>query len=67
MKTLALFKLHKTLVPFTLYAARRPHIVELLKYAYSNDHTPDRVDAAGNQCLPLSLIDEVGKHRASQL
>jgi hypothetical protein len=45
LKTLALFKLHKTLVSFTLYAARRPDIVELLQCAYSNDHTPDLVDA----------------------
>jgi hypothetical protein len=44
LKTLALFKLHKTLVSFTLYAARRPDIVELLRCAYSNDHTPDLVD-----------------------
>jgi hypothetical protein len=45
LKTLALFKLHKTLVSFTLYAARRPDIVQLLRCAYSNDHTPDLVDA----------------------
>jgi hypothetical protein len=44
LKTLALFKLHKTLVSFTLYTARRPDIVELLRFAYSDNHTPDRVD-----------------------
>ena len=43
LKTLSLYKLHKTLVLFTLYAARRPDIAELLRYAYSNEHTPDRV------------------------
>jgi hypothetical protein len=43
LKTLALSKLHKTLTSFTLYAARRPDIVELLRYTFSNDHTPDRV------------------------
>ncbi|RFU33844.1 hypothetical protein B7463_g2468, partial [Scytalidium lignicola] len=45
LKTLALFKLHKTLTSFTLYEARRPDIVELLRYTFSNDHTPDLVDA----------------------
>jgi hypothetical protein len=45
LKTLALFKLHKTLVSFTLYAVRRPDVVELLRYTFSNDHTPDRVGA----------------------
>jgi hypothetical protein len=44
LKTLALFKLHKTLTSFTLYAARRPDIVELLRYTFSTDHTPDLVD-----------------------
>ncbi|KAL2069047.1 hypothetical protein VTL71DRAFT_15385 [Oculimacula yallundae] len=44
LKTLALSKLHGTLTTFTLYAARRPDIVELLRYAFSNTHTPDRVD-----------------------
>ena len=43
LKTLALSKLHKTLTSFTLYAVRRPDIVELLRYTFSNDHTPDRV------------------------
>jgi hypothetical protein len=45
LKTLALSKLHKTLTSFTLYAVRRPDIVELLRYTFSNDHTPDRVGA----------------------
>ena len=44
MKALALFKLHKTLTTFTLYSARRPDIVELLRYTFCNEHTPDRVD-----------------------
>ena len=43
LKTQALQKLHQTLVSFTLYAARRSDIVELLRYAYSDEHTPDRV------------------------
>ncbi|TAQ86314.1 hypothetical protein B7494_g5361 [Chlorociboria aeruginascens] len=45
LKTLALSKLHKTLTSFTLYEVRRPDIVELLRYTFSNDHTPDRVGA----------------------
>ncbi|PVH68020.1 hypothetical protein DL98DRAFT_241267 [Cadophora sp. DSE1049] len=44
LKNLTLFKLHRTLTTFTLYAARRPDIVELLRYAFSNTHTPDLVD-----------------------
>jgi hypothetical protein len=44
LKTLALFKLHKTLTSFTLYAVRRPDIVALLRYTFSTDHTPDLVD-----------------------
>ena len=44
LKTLTLFKLHGTLTTFTLYEARCPDIVELLRYAFSNTHTPDLVD-----------------------
>lgn len=44
LKTLTLSKLHKTLATFTLYARRRTDIVELLRFAYSNEHTPDRLD-----------------------
>ena len=43
LKNLALSKLHQTLLHFTLYDARRPDIVELVRYAY--DNTPDRVGA----------------------
>jgi hypothetical protein len=43
LKTLSLYKLHKTLVSFTLYSARRTDITELLRYTYSDEHTPDRV------------------------
>lgn len=45
LKTLALSKLHETLTTFTLYAVRRPDIVALLRYTFSNYHTPDLVDA----------------------
>lgn len=45
LRALTLWKLHETLVHFTLYETRVPDIVELIEYAYSN--TPDycsRVD-----------------------
>lgn len=45
LKALALSKLHQTLTSFTLYEVRRPDIVELLRYTFSNDHTPDRIGA----------------------
>lgn len=44
LKALTLSKIHRTLTSFTLYDARRPDIVELLRYTFSNDNTPDRVD-----------------------
>jgi hypothetical protein len=44
LKTLALFKLHKTLTSFTLYPVRRPDVVALLRYSFSTNHTPDLVD-----------------------
>lgn len=44
LKTLCLSKLHRTLTTFTLFEARRIDIVELLRYAFSNSHTPDLVD-----------------------
>jgi len=45
LKPLALHKLHKTMLSFTLYAARQLDIVQLPRYAYySDENTPDRVD-----------------------
>jgi hypothetical protein len=41
LKTLTLSKLHKTLVAFKIYEARRGDIVELVRFAYSNENTPD--------------------------
>jgi hypothetical protein len=41
LKTLTLYKLHKTLAAFKIYEARRGDIVELVKFAYSNENTPD--------------------------
>lgn len=40
LQTLALYKLHRTLCIFTLYAARYGDIVELARYVYAN--TPSR-------------------------
>ncbi|KAH8587291.1 hypothetical protein B0O99DRAFT_527094, partial [Bisporella sp. PMI_857] len=48
LKTLALFKPHKALTSFTLYAPRRPDIVELLGYTFSNDNTPNLVGAVND-------------------
>ena len=44
LKVLCLQKLHQTLVKFTLYTARIGDIVELARYAFSDDNTPDRKD-----------------------
>jgi hypothetical protein len=44
LKTLTLHKLHHTLITFTLFEARRTDIVELAKFAYSNENTPDLED-----------------------
>lgn len=43
LRTLALLKLRKALTSFTLYTARRPGMVELLRYTFN--YTPDLVDA----------------------
>lgn len=44
LKVLCLQKLHQTLVKFTLYTARIGDILELARYAFSSDNTPDRKD-----------------------
>lgn len=44
LKVLCLQKLHQTLVKFTLYTARIGDILELTRYAFSDDNTPDRKD-----------------------
>lgn len=41
LRTLVLHKLHRTLITYTLYAARRNDIVDLVRYAYSGEHTLD--------------------------
>ncbi len=46
LKTLSLHKLYRTLVNFALYATRRSDIVELVQYAYSDDHKLDLLNGA---------------------
>jgi hypothetical protein len=41
LRTLTLSKLHQTLVYFTLFDERIGDIIALVRYAYSNDNTPD--------------------------
>ncbi|ORY08704.1 hypothetical protein BCR34DRAFT_616239 [Clohesyomyces aquaticus] len=42
LKALALHKLQQTLLNFKLYRKRVGDVIELARYAYSNEHTPDR-------------------------
>jgi len=42
LKALVLHKPHSTLIGFRLYAERVRDVIELAKYVYNNDHTPDR-------------------------
>ncbi|KAF2270884.1 hypothetical protein CC78DRAFT_5268 [Lojkania enalia] len=44
LKDLVLHKLHMTLVRFSLYQRAYPSIIELARFAYDNDHVPDRED-----------------------
>ncbi|KAF1948951.1 hypothetical protein CC80DRAFT_540642 [Byssothecium circinans] len=44
LKALTLDKLHKTLMGFKLYTQRVGDIIELARYAYSNQDLPDRND-----------------------
>jgi len=41
LQTLSLYKLHKTLVDFTLYKARIGDVIQLARYTYSDEHTLD--------------------------
>jgi len=76
LRSLSLHKLHKTLVGFTLYEARIGDIIELARYAYSDDHTSDygadelrtlvseyfacEIDAIGKSDKFLPLMEEGG-------
>ncbi|KAF2110046.1 hypothetical protein BDV96DRAFT_501464 [Lophiotrema nucula] len=42
LRSTTLYKLHKTLMEFKLYDRRIGDVIELARYAYNNDHTPDR-------------------------
>jgi hypothetical protein len=44
LKALALQKLHQTLLTFTLYGKIIPDIIELIRFAYSDENTMDRED-----------------------
>ena len=44
LKTLTLYKLHKTLTSFKIYEAQRGDVVKLVEFAYSNENTPDLDD-----------------------
>ncbi|RDW59070.1 hypothetical protein BP5796_11994 [Coleophoma crateriformis] len=57
LKALALKKLRTTLETFTLYEARRPDIIELLRYAYSDEHLPDRDDL--RNLVLLYAVDKI--------
>ena len=39
LKSLALHKLHRTLLSFKMYASRIGDVIELARYAYSSEHT----------------------------
>jgi len=76
LRSLGLHKLHKTLVGFTLYKARIGDVVELARYAYSDDHTADygndelrtliseyvacEIDTIGRSEIFLCLMEEGG-------
>jgi hypothetical protein len=67
LKSLALHKLHKTLMDFELYHQRVSDIVELARYAYENG--PDRSEAGTlNDLRQLVVeyvvceIDTIGRH-----
>ena len=56
LKLLALHKLHRTLTVFEI-SARIEDVVELIRYAYSEENTPDREDRAdGLRRLVLSYV-----------
>jgi hypothetical protein len=76
LKRLTLHKLHKTLKSFTLYEQSIEDVVELIRFSYCNDHTPDegndelralvlkfvasRHDIIGESEPFLSLLEEGG-------
>ncbi|KAN0072416.1 hypothetical protein V8E54_009345, partial [Elaphomyces granulatus] len=41
LRALALSKLHRTLTYFTIFKERIGDVIALVRYAYSNEHTPD--------------------------
>jgi hypothetical protein len=68
LKSLSLYKLHKTLIDFQLYEQRVGDVIQLARYAY--DHGPDRSEGGiVNELRHLVVeymackVDTVGKHR----
>jgi hypothetical protein len=71
LKALTIEKLHKTLSKFKLYADRIGDIIELARYAYSNQDLPSRsIDGTLDDLKKLVVeyivceIDIIGKHDA---
>ena len=44
LKSLALHKLHRTLLSFKMYASRIGDVIELARYVYSSEHTCERFE-----------------------
>ncbi len=68
LKHLSLHKLHKTLITFTLYKARIRDVIELARYAYSDDHTPEYEDGVDELRALVSQyitceIDTIGQSK----
>jgi hypothetical protein len=59
LKSLCLHKLHNTLIDFTLYEESIGDIVELIRFGYCNDHTPD---GANDALRALLLKYVVSRH-----
>jgi hypothetical protein len=71
LKELTLYKLHKTLLSFSLYLSRVNEILELARYVFCNEYTPDITgDGKGDELRRLVVeyivceIDTIGKTRA---
>ncbi|KAF2270883.1 hypothetical protein CC78DRAFT_573242 [Lojkania enalia] len=70
LKALALHKLQKTLNEFNIFNRRVGDIIELIRYTYSSDHTPDRkedgtIDPLRKLVVEYTVyeIDKIGKSR----
>ncbi|MCJ1413152.1 hypothetical protein MMC19_007256 [Ptychographa xylographoides] len=61
LKTLTLYKVHKTLFAFTLYKQRIGDVIKLIKYVYSDDNTPNKEDQIDRlrELLILYVVCEI--------